>query len=115
MDLAIMNFQDYEVDHKTHKSYYETLKEAKKARGKECAVIWNSTGPEILTGDLEDNKPVDIEKDSSFIIVTDKAVRGTKDKIVIQYDSLPYVVEAGSPIIIKCKQGDLVTEVVNVS
>ncbi len=66
-------------------------------------------GPEITTGFLRDNKPIDIVQGQTLKIVTDFAVEGDANKIACSYKSLPKTVHVGSKIVIA--DGALVCEV----
>lgn len=60
MDVARLNFSH--GDHKTHGQLVDTLKEALKERpNKQVALMLDTKGPEIRTGQLRDNKPVDLQ------------------------------------------------------
>ena len=59
MNVARLNFSH--GDHKTHGQSVENLKEALKQRpDKEVGIMLDTKGPEIRTGMLRDNKPIDI-------------------------------------------------------
>jgi pyruvate kinase len=59
MNMARLDFSM--GDHKTHAQSLENLREALKQRpDKSCAVVLDTKGPEIRTGFLRDNKPVDL-------------------------------------------------------
>ena len=59
MDICRLNFSH--GDHKTHGQTVDNLKEALKLRpNKVCAIMLDTKGPEIRTGMLRDNKPVEL-------------------------------------------------------
>ena len=50
----------------------DSIREALKQRpNKTCAIMLDTTGPEIRTGLLRDNKPVDLVAGQELLIVTD--------------------------------------------
>ena len=59
MNVARLNFSH--GDHKTHGQSLDNLRAALKQRpDKTCAVMLDTKGPEVRTGFLRDNKPVEI-------------------------------------------------------
>ena len=75
MNVARLNFSH--GDHKTHGQSVENLKEALKQRpDKEVAVMLDTKGPEIRTGMLRDNKPIEITAGQALKICTDYAIEG---------------------------------------
>mmetsp|Transcript_19353 Transcript_19353/g.29670 ORF Transcript_19353/g.29670 Transcript_19353/m.29670 type:complete len:396 (+) Transcript_19353:156-1343(+) len=99
MNVARLDFSD--GDHKTHAQSLENLREALKQRpDKSCAVLMDMKGPEICTGFLRDNKPIDIVQGQTLKIVTDFAIEGDANKIACSYKSLPKTVHVGSKIVI---------------
>jgi pyruvate kinase len=108
MNVARLNFSH--GDHKTHGQSLENLHEALKQRpDKHCAVMLDTKGPEIRTGFLRDNKPVDIVAGQTLKIVIDYAIEGDNTKIACSYKSLPKTVSVGSTIFIA--DGSLTCEV----
>ena len=69
----------------------------------------DTKGPEIRTGMLRDNKPIDIVAGQSLKICTDYAVEGDTKCIACSYKSLPQTVHVGSTIFIA--DGSLTCEV----
>ena len=111
MNVARLNFSH--GDHKTHGQSLENLQEALKQRpDKNCAVMLDTKGPEIRTGFLRDNKPIDLTAGQSLKIVTDYAIEGDNTKIACSYKSLPKTVSVGSTIFIA--DGSLTCEVTEV-
>lgn len=72
----------------------------------------DTKGPEIRTGMLSDNKPVDLVADQQLKIVTDYAIVGDNKQIACSYKSLPQTVHVGSVIYIA--DGSLTCEVTEV-
>ena len=111
MNVARLNFSH--GDHKTHGQSVDNLREALKQRPeKTCAIMLDTKGPEIRTGFLRDNKPIDITAGQKLKIVTDYAIEGDNTKIACSYKSLPITVSVGSVIFIA--DGSLTCEVVEI-
>jgi pyruvate kinase len=69
----------------------------------------DTKGPEIRTGMLRDNKPVDLVAGQELSIVTDYSIEGDNKKIACSYKGLPTSVQVGSTIFIA--DGSLTCEV----
>ena len=83
---------------------------------KTCGIMLDTKGPEIRTGMLVDNKPIDIAAGQDLIISTDYQLEGDNTQIACSYKSLPETVQVGSIIFIA--DGSLtceVTEILEVS
>jgi pyruvate kinase len=77
------------------------VREALKQRpNKTCALMLDTKGPEIRTGLLRDNKPVDLTAGQELLIVTDYSIEGDNKRIACSYKSLPQTVAVGSTIFI---------------
>ena len=75
MNVARLNFSH--GDHKTHGQSVENLREALKQRpDKQVAIMLDTKGPEIRTGMLRDNKPIELVANQQLKIVTDYAIEG---------------------------------------
>lgn len=108
MNIARLNFS--EGDHKTHGQCIENLQEALKQRpDKTCAVMLDTKGPEITTGNTRDEKPIDLVAGQSLKIVTDFAIEGDNQKVACSFKNLPTTVSVGSTIFID--DGNLTCEV----
>ena len=60
----------------------------------------DTKGPEIRTGMLRDNKPVDLVSGQELLIVTDYSIEGDNKRIACSYKGLPQSVQPGSTIFI---------------
>ena len=68
----------------------DNIREALKQRpNKTCAIMLDTKGPEIRTGLLRDNKPVDLVAGQELLIVTDYSIEGDNKRIACSYKSLP--------------------------
>ena len=75
MNVARLNFSH--GDHKTHGTSVENLKEALKQRPElSCAVMLDTKGPEIRTGMLRDNKPIELVSGQQLKICVDYNIEG---------------------------------------
>lgn len=111
MNVCRLNFSH--GDHKTHGQSLENLREALKQRpDKSCAIMLDTKGPEIRTGMLRDNKPVELTAGQSLKIVTDYSMEGDTTRIACSYKSLPQTVSVGSQIFIA--DGSLTCEVTEI-
>ena len=89
------------------------LREALKQRpDKTVAIMLDTKGPEIRTGILKENKPVELVAGQELQIVTDYAIEGDSTRIACSYKSLPETVSIGSTIYIA--DGSLTCEVTEV-
>lgn len=52
----------------------------------------DTKGPEIRTGMLRDNKPVDLVAGQELLIVTDYSIEGDNKRIACSYKALPQTV-----------------------
>ena len=108
MNIARLNFSH--GDHKTHAQSLDNLRAALKQRpDASCAVMLDTKGPEVRTGFLRDNKPIDIQQGQTLKIVTDYAIEGDSTKIACSYKNLPKSVKPGSLIYVA--DGSLTCEV----
>ena len=69
-------------------------------------------GPEIRSGVLKENKPVELTEGQELEIVTDYAIEGDSNRITCNYKQLPATVEIGS--IVFLDGGAITTEVIEV-
>lgn len=91
----------------------DNVREALKQRpNKTCALMLDTKGPEIRTGLLRDNKPVDLTAGQELHIVTDYSIEGDNKRIACSYKSLPQTVAVGSTIFIA--DGALTCEVAEI-
>lgn len=72
----------------------------------------DTKGPEIRTGLLRDNKPIELIAGQELLIVTDSSIEGDNKKISCNYKSLPTTVSPGSIIFIA--DGSITCEVTEI-
>ena len=91
----------------------DNIREALKQRpNKTCAIMLDTKGPEIRTGVLRDNKPIDLVAGQELLIVTDYSIEGDSKRIACSYKNLPQSVSPGS--IIYIADGSITCEVVEI-
>ena len=86
-------------DHAEHGGRIANVKKLAKELNKEIAVILDTKGPEIRTGNFEPSK-VELEKGSDFTIFVKEDVIGDTTKCSVSYDGLANDVKAGDTILI---------------
>ena len=79
---------------------------------KVCAIMLDTKGPEIRTGNNKDGKNVKLVMGQSLDILTDYTIEGDNTKISCSYKSLPESVQVGGTIYIA--DGSLVCEVTEI-
>jgi pyruvate kinase len=91
----------------------DNLREALKKRpDKHCAIMLDTTGPEIRTGINKEGKPIKLVKGQSLEIVTDYSIEADNTRIACSYKSLPESVQVGGTIFIA--DGSLTCEVTEI-
>ena len=86
-------------DHAEHGGRIANVKKLAKELNKEIAIILDTKGPEIRTGNFEPSK-VELEKGSDFTIFVKEDVVGDTTKCSVSYDGLANDVKAGDTILI---------------
>lgn len=96
MDVARLNFS-----HGTHSGHRETIERFRRVRdelGIPAAVLLDTKGPEIRTGDFE--RGAEILKEGQTFILTTRKVLGTSEIVSVTYKSLPEEVRPGNMVLI---------------
>ncbi|MTT31665.1 pyruvate kinase [Terrilactibacillus sp. BCM23-1] len=96
MNVARLNFSH--GDHDEHRARIENIREAIKITGKDVALLLDTKGPEIRTGDMA-TKEVLLEKGTN-VTVSMEPVLGTKEKFSVTYTDLVNDVNVGSKILL---------------
>ena len=107
MNIARFNFSH--GDHIYHKEMVEIVKQAREETGIPLALLLDTKGPEIRTGQTKDGKNITLVKGQNVIITTED-VPCTNEVISISYKKLPEEVKAGNHIFIADGLVDLVVE-----
>ena len=120
MDVARFNFSH--GDHAEHKGRMDLLKQLREEEHANTAILLDTKGPEIRTGELKDGKKVMLETGSTFVLTTEKIV-GDEKMVSITYEGLVQDVDRGSTILIDDgliglkvvgkKEKEIICEVVN--
>lgn len=97
MDVARFNFSH--GDHEEQKGRVELIKSIREEIGKPIAMLLDTKGPEIRTGELKDGKKVTLKDGETYTLTTRKIV-GDERTGHITYEGLPQDVEVGSSILI---------------
>ena len=99
--LAGMNVARLNFSHGTHEEQREKLERVKKVReelGLPVALLLDTKGPEIRTGEFEKGK-VELKKGQTFVLTTED-VLGNEGKVSITYKNLVKDVQEGDSILI---------------
>ena len=97
MDVARFNFSH--GDHEEQKMRMDLLKEVRKELKVPVAILLDTKGPEIRTGELKDHKKVTLIENQTFVLTTSE-VEGDNERVSITYKGLPQDVTAGGQILI---------------
>lgn len=96
MNVARVNFSH--GDYATHGQTIDTFRKVRDKLGIPAAVLLDTKGPEIRTGNFENGK-AQIEKGEDFILTTDDVI-GNNKKTSITYVDLPKELKAGDYVLI---------------
>ena len=86
-------------DHAEHKGRIEMVRKVAKKLNREVAIILDTKGPEIRTGNFEPSK-LELQKGSEFTIYVGEEVVGDATKCSVSYDGLANDVKPGNTILI---------------
>ena len=100
MDVARFNFS-----HGTHESHLEMLERVRKfagEAGRPIAMLLDTKGPEIRTGELKDHKPVKLNKGGEVVISYSKGMKdmGDAEHVYVTYENIAKDLSAGDTILI---------------
>lgn len=119
MDVCRLNFSH--GSHEEHKKRIDTIKEVRHEKGAPIAILLDTRGPEIRTGDFEE-KDIRLEIGQKFTITMDDVI-GNKERCTITYKELVKDVSIGDRILIddgliellvkELTEKDIICEVVN--
>jgi pyruvate kinase len=99
MNVARLNFSH--GDHAEQKDKLETIRELTNNNqgDSQVAILLDTKGPEIRTGELENDEDVILDQGQEFVITTED-IAGTSDKISISYKGICDDLEAGDQVLI---------------
>ncbi|XP_076925226.1 pyruvate kinase, cytosolic isozyme-like [Bidens hawaiensis] len=103
MNVARFNFSHGSFEY--HQETLDNLRTAMDNTGILCAVMLDTKGPEIRTGFLKDNKPVQLVQGQEITISTDYTLKGDGKTICMSYKKLAYDVKPQSVIL--CSDGGI--------
>lgn len=96
MNVARLNFSHGNRDE--HLTRIHNIRQASEKAGKKIAILLDTKGPEIRTGDLVTDE-VELQKGNELIISM-KEITGTAERISVTYSGLASDVEVGSKILL---------------
>lgn len=96
MNVARLNFSH--GSHEEHRQRIQRIRAAEKEMNKKVAILLDTKGPEIRTGELKE-KEVELKTGSS-ITLTVKPILGDASRVSVSYKGLPEDVRSGSTILI---------------
>ncbi|NLB88566.1 MAG: pyruvate kinase [Syntrophomonadaceae bacterium] len=96
MNVARLNFSH--GTHEEHAQRIQNLRQAMMLSGKPLAIMLDTKGPEIRTGNLEGGS-VNLESGQQFILTT-RDVLGNEREVSISYDKLPQEIKIGTTILL---------------
>ncbi len=85
-------------DHQWHGEVIKRIKRLNKKRGVNVAILLDTKGPEIRTGDLA--LPVELKKDQEIILTVDHSTYEESGKVGVNYDAFIDDVEVGEKILV---------------
>ena len=97
MDVARCNFSH--GTHADHKSRMDKIKKIRKQCDKQVAILLDTKGPEIRTGDFE-NGTVHVVTGQTFTLTQDRSLIGNSEKAAITFPELYKDVQVGTVILI---------------
>jgi len=99
MNISRLNFSH--GDHESHGKQADNLRAAMKMHPKKhVALMLDTKGPEIRTGQLVDGKNIDLKIGQKLEITTDYTIKGDNTIISCSYPGLPTSVKVGGTIFI---------------
>ena len=96
MDVARCNFSH--GTHEDHKRRMDKIKEIRKKCDKPVAILLDTKGPEIRTGDFE-NGLVHVVAGQTFTLIQDKIFVGNNEKAAITFPELYQDIEVGLSVV----------------
>ena len=97
MNVARFNFSH--GSHEYHRRNIERVRAISRELNIPVAVMLDTKGPEIRTGELVGHEPVTLESGNS-VVVTTRVVQGTSECFMVDYENLPSELKAGSTILV---------------
>ena len=98
MNVARFNFSH--GSHEYHRKNIDRVRRISDELHIPVAIMLDTKGPEIRTGELKDHQKVTLKTGGSTIVTTDTSIAGTAERFSLDYRDLPKEVEPGSTILI---------------
>lgn len=98
MNVARFNFSHGSHDY--HRNNIERVRRISDELGIPVAIMLDTKGPEVRTGELKDHQKVTLSTGDKVVVTTDDDVIGTNERFSLDYKNLPHEVEKGSIILI---------------
>lgn len=96
MNVARLNFSH--GDYEEHGKRIQTIRQASQETGKNVAILLDTKGPEIRTGNLKE-EPIELVQGNKITLTTEE-ILGDANRISITYQNLPKDVQVGFTILI---------------
>ena len=109
MDVARFNFSH--GDHEEQKMRMDLLKEVRRELKVPVAILLDTKGPEIRTGELKDHQKVTLKENQTFVLTSEQVI-GDESRVSITYEGLGKDVTVGGTILID--DGLIEMKVVNI-
>ena len=97
MNVARFNFSH--GSHEYHRRNIEHVRRISEELAIPVAILLDTKGPEIRTGELFNHRPVTLRRGAT-VVVTTRTVIGSAECFSIDYDNLPNEVQQGSTILV---------------
>lgn len=97
MNVARFNFSH--GDHALHRRMIKMVREASAATQIPVALLGDTKGPEIRTGQVKDNTPIELHSGKEISLTTEE-VAGTSELLSISYQHMPQEVQPGNRVLI---------------
>ena len=98
MNIARFNFSH--GSHEYHRQGIERVRRVAQELGANVAIMLDTKGPEVRTGELKGHKPVELKPDERCIVTTANDVEGTAERFSLDYKGILDDICAGSVILI---------------
>ena len=96
LNVARLNFSH--GDHASHRQVVELLREYNASRRRTVAVLLDTKGPEVRSGDLE--APLDLSGGESLTFTIEEGARGRQGRVSVNYDGFVDDVEVGDVLLV---------------
>jgi pyruvate kinase len=97
MDVARMNFSH--GTHEEHRERVHRVREAAQDAGRVVSILQDLQGPKIRVGQIRDGS-VMLREGQELVITTEPMEEGTRERVFIDYETLPQDAEVGGRILI---------------